>query len=134
MNKKKPAKATHSVHDINYHLVLTTEHLRKTITDETSEELRGIFERIGKKHGVKVKEWEHGKDHVHVLYTALPTTHHAKLVNAYKSASSRLVKKNHPETAVQLQHGCFWSRSYYIATSGSVSTDAIASYVREQGE
>ena len=134
MNARKPTKAIHSVHNMNYHLVLVTKYRREVITDQISDELENIFKRVGKNHGVKIKEWNHDWDHIHVLYTATPTTHHAKFVNAYKSASSRLVKKGHPEIKEKLWKGYFWSRSYYIATCGGAPLDAIKKYIREQGQ
>ena len=102
MKDDKPGKAIHSVHNMNFHLVLVTKYRRKVITDEISEQLKSIFERVGKNHGVTLKEWNHDEDHVHALYTALPTTCHSKFVNAYKSAGSRLVKKDHPEIKEKL--------------------------------
>ena len=131
--KDKPGKAIHSVHNMNFHLVLVTKYRRKVITDEISEQLRDIFGRVGKNHGVTIKEWNHDKDHIHVLYSATPTTHHAKFVNAYKSAGSRLVKRDHPEIRQQLWKEYFWSRSYYIATCGGAPLDAIKKYIQEQG-
>ena len=134
MKDDKPGKAIHSVHNMNYHLVLVTKYRRKVITDEINEQLKGIFARIGKHHGVTIKEWNHDKDYIHVLYSALPTTCHSKFVNAYKSAGSRLVKRDHPEIKKKLWKEFFWSRSYYIATCGDVPLEAIKKYIQEQGE
>lgn len=133
MKDDKPGKAIHSVHNMNFHLVLVTKYRRKVITAKISEQLKDIFERVGKNHGVEIKEWNHDKDHIHVLYSALPTTCHSKFVNAYKSAGSRLVKRDHPEIKKKLWKEYFWSRSYYIATCGGVTLNIIKKYIEEQG-
>ena len=39
-----------------------------------------------------VVEWNHDIDRVHVLFKACPNTEISKFMNAYKSASSRLIK------------------------------------------
>lgn len=132
--KDKPGKAIHSVHNMNFHLVLVTKYRRKVIDDDISDQLKEIFEHVGDNHSVKIKEWNHDKDHIHVLYSATPTTHHAKFVNAYKSAASRLVKRDHPEIRKKLWKGFFWSRSYYIATCGGAPLEEINKYIKEQGE
>jgi len=47
-------------------------------------------------------EWNHDKDHVHILFKAHLKTEISKFINAYKSASSRLVKKEFPEIRQKL--------------------------------
>ena len=90
-------KNQHSVYSINYHLVMVIKYRRKVISDEISGYLRATFERIGITYGVELVEWNHDKDHVHVLFKCTPQIAPAKFINAYKSASSRLVKKNYPQ-------------------------------------
>lgn len=53
-----------------------------------------MFERIGVTYNITVGAWEHDNDHVHVLFKAHPNRELSKFINAYKSASSRLIKKN----------------------------------------
>lgn len=90
-------KNQHSVYSINYHLVMVIKYRRKVISDEISGYLRATFERIGITYGIELVEWNHDKDHVHVLFKCTPQIAPAKFINAYKSASSRLVKKNYPQ-------------------------------------
>ena len=47
-------------------------------------------------YGIELEEWNHDIDHVHVMFKAQPTTELSKFINAYKSASSRLIKKEFP--------------------------------------
>lgn len=95
-------KNQHSVYSINYHLVMVIKYRWKVISDEISGYLRATFERIGITYGVELVEWNHDKDHVHVLFKCTPQIALAKFINAYKSASSRLVKKNGKKTTVWL--------------------------------
>ena len=127
-------KDYHSVYDLNYHLILVVKYRRKVITDEISKELEQDFTRIGKTYGITPQEWNHDQDHIHVLFTAKPMTEISKFLNSYKSASSRLVKKNHPEIREYLWEQAFWSKSYYLATTGGVSIDTIKTYIQTQGE
>jgi len=53
-----------------------------------------MFEYISLKYKITLLEWNHDEDHIHVLFKAHPKTEISKFINAYKSASSRLLKNN----------------------------------------
>ncbi|SHE30174.1 IS200/IS605 family transposase, partial [Caloramator proteoclasticus] len=83
----------HSVFLLYYHLVLVTKYRRKVIDDNISNRLKEIFEKIQDNYNITLQEWNHNKDHIHILFKAHPNTELSKFINAYKSASSRLIKK-----------------------------------------
>ena len=124
----------HSVFSLNFHLVLVVKYRRKVIDDEISERLREIFEYIEPAYKITVQEWNHDKDHVHVLFSAHPKTELSKFMNAYKSASSRLIKKEYPRIRKQLWKEYFWSRSYCLISTGGAPIEVIKKYIESQGE
>ena len=83
-----------SVFKLSYHLVLVIKYRRKVINDDISNRLKEIFEYISPKYNVTLEEWNHDNDHVHLLFRDSPNTETSKVLNAYKSASSRLIKRN----------------------------------------
>lgn len=124
----------HSVFLLTYHLVLVVKYRRKVLTDQISGFAKDMFERIGEPFKVTVDEWNHDIDNVHVLFRAHPKTNLTKFVNAYKSASSRLIKKKFPEVREKLWKDMFWSRSYCIMTTGGAYIETIRKYIESQGE
>ncbi|MBB5337160.1 putative transposase, partial [Pectinatus brassicae] len=74
----------HSVFLMYYHLVLVVKYRRKVINDDISERLRRIFDYISPKYGITIDEWNHDKDHVHIMFTAQPKSELSKFINAYK--------------------------------------------------
>lgn len=86
----------HSVFILNYHLIMCVKYRRKVIDDDISSRLREIFVRIGEDYNITVDEWNHDIDHIHVLFRGQPNSELSKFINAYKSASSRLIKKEYP--------------------------------------
>lgn len=124
----------HSVFLTRYHLVLVVKYRRRVFTDEISARARGIFEYIAPKYGITVEEWNHDMDHVHVLFRAQPKTELSKFINAYKSASSRLLKQEYPQIRRQLWREYFWSRSFCLLTTGGVPIEVIRKYIEQQGE
>lgn len=95
---------------------------------------REIFEYIAPKYGIAVEEWNHDVDHVHVLFRAQPKTELSKFINAYKSASSRLLKQEFPGIRCKLWKEYFWSRSFCLLTTGGAPVEVIRKYIENQGE
>ena len=124
----------HSVFSLNYHLVPVVKHRRPVINDTVSARLRGIFEYIQPSYNITLKEWNHDRDHVHVLFSAHPKSELTRFLNAYKSASSRLIKKEFPEIRGKLWKEYFWSRSFCLISTGGASVETIRRYIESQGE
>ena len=124
----------HSVFSMHYHLVLVVKYRRKVINDDISKRLREIFEYIAPNYNISIEEWNHDIDHVHVLFKAEPNSELSKFLNAYKSASSRLIKKEYPEIRQKLWKEYFWSKSFCLITTGGVTIDVIEEYIKSQGE
>ena len=124
----------HSVFMLQYHLVLVIKYRKRVINDTISVRLREIFDYIASNYNISVEEWNHDEDHVHILFRAHPNSELSKFINAYKSASSRLIKKENPSLRKHLWKEMFWSRSFCLITTGGVSADVIRRYIQTQGE
>ena len=124
----------HSVFSLNYHLVLVVKYRRPVINDTVSARLREIFEYIQPSYNITLKEWNHDRDHVHVLFSAHPKSELTRFLNAYKSASSRLIKKEFPEIREKLWKEYFWSRSFCLISTGGAPIETIRRYIESQGE
>ena len=131
---KKLDSNAHSVFLLYYHLIMVVKYRRKVIDDSVSGRARQIFEYIAPNYGITLEEWNHDIDHVHVMFRAQPKSELSKFINAYKSASSRLLKKEYPEIRAKLWKEAFWSRSFCLLTAGGASIETIRSYIESQGE
>ena len=123
----------HSVFLLNYHLVLVTKYRRQVFDDEISARAKEIFEYIGTNYHITLVEWNHDKDHVHILFRAHPNTQISRFLNAYKSASSRLLKKEFPQIREKLWKETFWSQSFCLLTTGGAPVEVIRQYIESQG-
>lgn len=124
----------HSVFLLHYHLILVVKYRRKVFTDEISNRAREIFEYIAPNYKIELVEWNHDKDHVHILFKGQPKTEISKFINAYKSASSRLLKKEFPIIRQQLWKEMFWSQSFCLLSSGGAPIEVIKEYIENQGQ
>ena len=123
----------HSVFLLHYHLVLVVKYRRQIFDDTMSGRAKEIFEYIAPNYNITLEEWNHDKDHVHILFRGQPNSEISKFINAYKSASSRLIKKEYPEIKKHLWKDMFWSQSYCLISTGGVTVDIIKEYIQTQG-
>ena len=106
----------HSVYKLTYHLVLVIKYRRKVINQDIFDSLMCIFSDIGDK------------------YDAAPSTNLVKFINAYKSASSRSIKRDYPQIKRFLWKSAFWKTGYFITTSGGANIETIKRYIERQRE
>lgn len=123
----------HSVFSMYYHLVLVVKYRRKVIDEKISSRLKEIFEYIAPNYGLSVEEWNYEEDHVHILFTGQPKSMLSRFINAYKSASSRLIKKEFPAIRAKLWKEFFWSQSFCLLTTGGAPIEVIREYIQKQG-
>lgn len=119
---------------LHYHLIMCVKYRNRVINNEISDRLEQLFENISPKYNITLEEWNHDIDHVHVLLRGQPNSELSKFINTYKTASSRIIKKEFPSIRVSLWKEMFWSQSYCLLTTGGVTVDIIKQYIQSQGE
>lgn len=124
----------HSVFAMYYHLILVVKYRRRVFDDTISDFAKSIFEKIAPSYNITLLEWNHDVDHVHIMFKAQPNSELSKFINAYKSASSRLIKRDHPEVRNKLWKEYFWSQSFCLLTTGEAPIEVIRKYIETQGE
>ena len=124
----------HSVFMLQYHLIRVVKYRRKVFDEVISASAKEIFAYISPTYHITLLEWNHNDDHVHVLFKAHPKSEISKFLNAYKSASSRLLKKEFPEIRKKLWKEYFWSSSFCLITAGGAPLAVLKQYIESQGE
>ena len=124
----------HSVFLMYYHLILVAKYRRKVLDDSISSRAKEIFEYIAPNYNITLIEWNDDQDHIHIQFKAHPNSELSKFINAYKSASSRLIKKEYPSVRSKLWKESFWSKSYCLLTTGGAPVEVIEKYIQSQGE
>lgn len=133
-NSMKFDTNNHSVFMLHYHLIMCIKYRNKVIDDTISNRLKEIFVKIAPSYNITLEEWNHDTDHVHILFRGQPNTEISKFINVYKSASSRIIKKEFPQIRKSLWKEMFWSQSFCLLTTGGVTVDIIKQYIQSQGK
>ena len=126
-------KNRHAVYKLNYHLVVVTKYRRKCINREIMDNLEKIAYRLFAQWKCKVIEFKGESDHVHILFSCPPQVALSKLVNNYKTVSSRLIRKQFGNYLKNFYwKPYFWSQSYCIVSTGSAPLEIIKKYIENQ--
>ena len=122
----------HSVFKLYYHLILVVKYRKKVLTDDITGYAKERFINMSNKYNITLEEINHDKDHLHILFKAHPNSELSKFINAYKSSTSRMIKKDFPEVKEQLWKSMFWTRSYCLLTSEGATIDTVKKYIETQ--
>ena len=129
-------KNRHAVYRLQYHLVVCTKYRHPVLVDSVRDRLievsRDIIENRWKS---EILEIETDSDHVHILFETSPQTQLSKLINNYKTVTSRLLRKEFSDTLEPYYwKPCFWSDTYFISSVSDTSEAVIRRYIQDQGK
>jgi len=95
--------------------------VKKTV-EETVQEL-------SKAYKFDILALEIMPDHIHLFISALPRYSPSELINVIKGATGRKIGQKFPQYK---QKGSVWTRAYFVATAGNVSSETIKKYIENQ--
>ena len=130
MNTYKSTR--HAKFLLNYHFVWMPKY-RKMILDnpDTKKLILDTINELADKHNFEVLNTEIMSDHIHLFISALPKYSPSKLMNIIKGTTGRRVSKQFPDLNIK---GSVWTRAYFVATAGNVSSGTIQHYIEKQGD
>lgn len=129
-------RTRHSVYLLTYHMVFVTKWRKPAISDSIGDFMVKTAARLCEGYGGKLIAGETDRDHLHLLVSLPP---HACVTDVVRSLKTQLSKEIHadPEYAAHVRKyiygdAPFWSPSYFVATTGSVSMDTVKGYIEGQ--
>lgn len=123
----------HAEYDLKYHLVLVTKYRRKCITRDMLERLEEISSEVCRRWDVELLEFGGEEDHIHLLISAHPVMELSKFINNLKTITSRMIRKEYKKhLSSYYWKPYFWTRAYYITTTGGASIETIRKYIQKQ--
>lgn len=125
----------HSCYLLEYHLVVVTKYRHPVLTGKLKDRLLELsFNVIEDYWKCRVLEINTDKDHIHILFESKPQVQLSKLVNNYKTVTSRILRKEFAdELSPYYWKPYFWSDSYFIGCVSDRSREAVKAYIQNQG-
>lgn len=125
-------KSSHCTYDIKYHLVWITKYRKPIITGKIAVRTRELIRIICAANEVEILAGHVGKDHKHLLALVPPYLSASKLVQYLKGNTSRKLQVEYKEINKQYWGRHLWARGYFAASSGNVTDEIIAEYIKNQ--
>ena len=117
----------HSVFALYYQLVLVTKNRMPIFNDEIVNFNIEKFKQLSKPYLIEIYDYSYEADHMHIKFKAHPKSEISKFINAYKSSTSRLIKKEFKN--IEAEDG-LWEKTYFLITEGVPSKDMIMHYIK----
>ena len=119
----------HRVYLLNYHFVWTPKRRKAVLVGEVATECRAIIEQKCLERGWKILELDIQPDHIHLFVCIYPDESPSLVVKECKGITSFYLRKKY-DTLKKLPS--LWTRSYFVATAGNVSSETIQQYIAAQ--
>ena len=132
MGQKK--YGSHTVYDIQYHIVWTTKYRYKILTGKVAERLRELLRQGCEARGIKIIKGSINKEHVHMLVGCSPTLAPSKMMQYLKGRSSKILQEEFNELRKRYWGQHLWASGYFIRTVGTVTEEMIKEYIENQGQ
>ena len=127
-------KNRHALYKLTYHLVVETKYRHKCINNVMHTRLREIADDLFTKLDCEIIEMNGEEDYIHILFDTPPQIQLSKIINSFKTVSSRYIRKEFPkELAPYYWKLYFRSQSYMVLTTGGATIEVIKQYIENQG-
>ncbi|MDZ4878287.1 MAG: IS200/IS605 family transposase ISPlu2 [Chroococcidiopsis cubana SAG 39.79] len=127
---QKYRHANTSVSLLNYHFVWIVRRRRKILSGELDTRLKELIQDIAPRIECEILAVETDSDHVHLFLNCPPTLAPSQIIQRIKGATSHALREEFPWLKQKLPS--LWTRSYFVSTAGSVSSDTIKKYIESQ--
>jgi len=122
----------HRVHLIVYHLIWCPRRRKPVLTGPIAQDCERIIREKCSEHGWTILELAIQPDHIHLFVRVWPTDSAALVVKECKGATARYLRKKYPHPLLKMPS--LWTRSYFAATAGNVSSETIQRYIAQQSK
>lgn len=127
----------HSCFLLQYHMVLVMKYRRPVLTGAVKEYVYANIRDTLERRGCNVLGINGEADHVHILFEMGPDKSVMETANVVKTRTARMTRARFPKEIGKFYWGDrppFWTDSYFITTVGYASTEAVSSYIKNQGK
>ncbi len=119
-----------STYACEYHIIWCTKYRRSVLSEEIQARLKEIVLESQEKYGLIVRALETMADHVHVLISIPPTENVSIMIGKIKGMTAKVLREEFPHLKSRLPN--LWTRSYFVASTGGVTLQAVKQYVESQ--
>ena len=120
----------YSTYACEYHIIWCTKYRRSALSDEIQARFKELVLESEDKYGFIARALETMADHVHLLISIPPTESVGIMVGKIKGMTAKVLREEFPHLKSRLPN--LWTRSYFVASTGGVTLEALKQYVASQ--
>lgn len=119
-----------STYACEYHIIWCTKYRRTALSAEIQARFKALVLASQEKYGYIVRAVETMTDHVHLLISIPPTQAVGIMIGKIKGMTAKVLREEFPHLKSRLPN--LWTRSYFVASTGGVTLEALKQYVENQ--
>ena len=118
---------------LHYHFVFITKYRKPVLRGEVGQELRELIREICRTQDIEILQGHVRPEHVHLLLSVPPHLSPSRVMQAIKGKISHHLLQDYRKLRAAFWGRHLWGRGYFVASSGNVTDETIAEYIRLQG-
>jgi len=122
---KPPRSGSHSVHQLQVHLVWSTKYRYQVLTGEVQLRCRDLLRQTCNAQDVQILKGVVSKDHIHLHVWYPPALSISDLVRRLKGRSAKLLLQEFPELKRRYWGGYFWGIGYRAWSVGNITEEVL---------
>lgn len=130
---RETRRSAHTVYSLHYHFVFTTKYRKRVLVGEIGQTVRELTREICRSEDIEILEGHVRPDHVHLLLSVPPHLAPSRVMQAIKGKTSHHLLQDYRRLRSAFWGRHLWGRGYFVASSGNVTDEVIADYIRLQG-
>ena len=131
---EKYRRATHTIYNMQVHLVWIFKYRYKILSGKIGERVRQLVRRICNENKAEIISGVVSGDHVHILISIDSSISISKLMQYIKGKSSRKLQMEFPELKKRSRGQHLWARGYFCVSVGNVTAEMIKDYIEKHSD
>jgi putative transposase len=112
--------------------VFITKYRKPVLKGDIAKEIRKLTKEICRTHDIEIVKGHIRPDHIHILLDVPPKMSPSKVMQAIKGKTSHHMLQDHRRLRREFWGRHLWARGYIVATTGTVTDEAVAQYIESQ--
>lgn len=109
-----------------------TKYRKPVLKGDIAKEIRKLTREICRTHDIEIVKGHIRPDHIHLLLDVPPKMSPSKVMQAIKGKTSHHMLQDHRRLRKEFWGRHLWARGYFVATTGTVTDEAVAQYIEKQ--
>lgn len=121
--------SSHSVHNLQVHLVWSTKYRYHVLKDEVQLRCRDLLRQTCNALDINIIKGVVSKDHIHMHLSYPPKLSISEIVKRLKGRSSRKLLQEFPHLKKRYWGGHFWAIGYGSWSVGNITEEILQKYL-----